>query len=62
HIRRILQRERLEPSPVVEGTQDAAFSAETVRYAVQPFDDAAVVKDPTVKVRRRLRTPGEAAV
>lgn len=65
-MKRILHRDVRPPSSgrQTEGTQDAAFSAETARYAVDPFDDddALLVKDPTVRVRQRLRTPGEVVV
>ncbi len=63
-LKRILHREQ-SPTPNVEptgGTQDAEFSAETARYAVEPFDASKPVKDPTVRVRQRLRTPGEVTV
>ena len=62
-LKRILQREQApETGTRTEGTQDAEFSAETARYAVDPFDDGALPKDATVRVRQRLRPPGEAAL
>ncbi len=65
-LKRILHREPAAappPGSQTEGTQDAEFSAETARYAVDPFDESGpAVKDPTVRIRQRLRTPGEAAV